>query len=84
MQHEEDTTAGMAGTRDDHRINENIEGQEVRLVDEDGQMDTVEDQAHHVTSATYDIRGLLTSVTVPHDPGGTLGMISVLLACCGM
>ena len=37
-QHEEDTTAGMAGTREDHRINQNIDSQEVRLVDEEGQM----------------------------------------------
>ena len=28
----------MAGTREDYRINENIESQEVRLVDADGQM----------------------------------------------
>ena len=28
----------MAGTREDHRINENIDSQEVRLVDADGQM----------------------------------------------
>jgi translation initiation factor IF-3 len=28
----------MAGAREDYRINDNIEGQEVRLVDEDGQM----------------------------------------------
>ena len=28
----------MAGSREDHRINEDIEGQEVRLVDENGEM----------------------------------------------
>jgi RHS repeat-associated protein len=41
--------------------------------DEDGQLVTSEDQAHHDTTATYDMRGLLTSVTVPHNPGGTIG-----------
>ena len=38
MQHEEGTTAGMAGSRDDHRINQNIENNEVRLIDENGEM----------------------------------------------
>ena len=28
----------MAGSRDDHRINQNIENNEVRLIDENGEM----------------------------------------------
>ena len=38
VQHEEGITAGMAGSREDHRINENIENNEVRLIDENGEM----------------------------------------------
>ena len=38
LQQEGDATAGMAGSREDHRIKEDIEGQEVRLVDENGEM----------------------------------------------
>jgi RHS repeat-associated protein len=40
--------------------------------DDDGQMDSVINQADQETTATYDMRGLLTSVTVPHDPGGAM------------
>jgi translation initiation factor IF-3 len=37
-QRKEGITARMAAVREDHRVNENIEGQEVRLVDENGEM----------------------------------------------
>jgi translation initiation factor IF-3 len=38
MQDEDGTTAGMTGSRDEYRINENIDNPEVRLIDENGEM----------------------------------------------